>query len=211
MSQPLNSESVDLIVAALVKANSAISHAIKDSKNPHFKSTFASLESVLDAVKPFYLANGIVIMQQQIENMILVTTFIHTSGQWFRSYTPIMTSSANDPQKMGSGLTYARRYSLAAMAGVGQEDDDGNKASHKLPQQPDQIISKIQKFIPSDEINAWMNEVAETAPAPKAVKPKDPPKQLCICGKSMMVSKFPDPKFPNGFYYCSGCKAKTSM
>ncbi len=133
--QPLQSEKIADLVGALAKANGDISHAIKDATNPHFGNDFAKLESVIDATKGAYLANGIVVIQQpavdEAGRTLLVTTLAHVSGQWFRSYTPVLSANANDPQKMGSGITYARRYALAAMANIGQHDDDGQAAAGK--------------------------------------------------------------------------------
>lgn len=126
-----HSESIAKLAAALVKAQAELQHAIKDSKNPHFKSTFASLNSVLDTIKPVYAAHGLAVTQWPgfKEGHATVTTMlVHESGEWMRheAGSPLQK---NDPQGVGSALTYLRRYGLAAVAGIGQEDDDGNAAT----------------------------------------------------------------------------------
>jgi hypothetical protein len=127
----LQSDAVNEIAASLAKAQSQIEHALKDSKNPHFKSSFASLASVINATRDGLTANGISVAQQTVPRdgqLFVVTTLFHSSGQWIRSFTPVIFTK-QDAQGMGSGMTYARRYALAAMVGISQEDDDGNEAS----------------------------------------------------------------------------------
>jgi hypothetical protein len=127
----LQSDGVNEIAASLAKAQSQIEHALKDSKNPHFKSSFASLASVINATRDGLTANGISVAQQTVPRdgqLFVVTTLFHASGQWIRSFTPVIFTK-QDAQGMGSGMTYARRYALAAMVGISQEDDDGNEAS----------------------------------------------------------------------------------
>lgn len=135
MNDLYQSESTSEIFKSLISAHKEISHALKDSKNPHFRNDFASLTSVIDATKEAYLKHDCFLMQ--IPSIgdggfpILITQISHTSGQWIRSFTPILSKDGSDPQKFGSGLTYARRYALAAISNLGQVDDDGNHASGK--------------------------------------------------------------------------------
>lgn len=126
------SEQVNEIGAALAKAQLGIVGATKDSTNPHFKSSYADLESVWAACHTQLNANGIAIVQVTdiaSGQLMLTTMLIHASGQWLSSEYPI-TPVQNTPQGFGSALTYARRYCLMSMAGVaGRDDDDGNAAS----------------------------------------------------------------------------------
>lgn len=131
MNRPLQSDAINEITTALVKAQDKIKHAVADSENPHFNSAFASLESDIDATKAALAEQGLVVLQQPWSDegeRLLVTTLAHTSGQWFRSYTEILNEKKNC-QSMGSGITYARRYGLEAITNLGQRDDDGNGAS----------------------------------------------------------------------------------
>lgn len=158
------SESINEIAAALAKAQGEMEHASKDSKNPHFKSTFANLTSVIDACRNSLSKNSICYTQvtKQTEGVwILITRLIHASGQWIESDVPILTTNAG-PQGFGSGLTYARRYGLQAITGVTAEDDDANHAqasyqgqmnrSPAVNPRPQPVIKKVET-IPVMEIN----------------------------------------------------------
>lgn len=129
-----HSAQIELAAAALAKAQLSIKGALKDSANPHFKSQYADLSSVWDSCHEHLNANGICVVQSTEVfdgKMYLVTRLIHSSGQWFRSEWPVRPQQ-DTPQGLGSAVTYARRYSLAAMAGVAPrgDDDDGNAASN---------------------------------------------------------------------------------
>jgi len=131
MSENQSTEIKDL-AAALAKAQAEIKPAKKDTDNPFFKSKYADLASVQDACMSHLTKNGLSVVQtiQYVgTETLLVTTLLHTSGQWVRSTAPVKPTK-NDPQGLGSALTYMRRYSLAALVGVAQEDDDGNNASN---------------------------------------------------------------------------------
>lgn len=134
----LNSQNINELASALSKAQGKMKAAIKDSTNPHFKSKFSSLNSVWDACREELSKNGLSIIQQidsASENMVLVTTLLHSSGQWMRSYLPL-SNAKQTPQALGSNLSYMRRYGLCSMVGiVSDEDDDGNEASRPVSQQ----------------------------------------------------------------------------
>lgn len=146
ISAPPVVQSIDKLAAALSKAQEAIEHAQKDSNNPHFNSSFASLASVIDACRKPLAANGLSVVQYPARDgsgWVLVTRLMHSSGQWIEGHNPVL-SAKQDAQGFGSGLTYARRYGLAAMVGVAQSDDDGAAAttSHSPPASPPQATSK---------------------------------------------------------------------
>lgn len=120
------SEQIGELAAALAKAQGAMKAAVKDATNPHFGSRYADLASVWEACRaPLSTAQLAVIQQTRMgpEGMELVTTLAHSSGQWVRSSIPVRAARP-DPQSVGSALTYARRYALAAMVGVAPDDDD---------------------------------------------------------------------------------------
>lgn len=130
------SEKIDELAKALIAAQSQLQPAKKDSVNPHFRSGYASLQSVFDAARPALAPQGLAVSQgftngTNGETVTVTTTLLHSSGQWMRSALTMKPSKA-DPQGIGSAITYARRYSLAAILGiVVDEDDDGNAASQK--------------------------------------------------------------------------------
>jgi hypothetical protein len=128
--EPMQSEAINELATALAKAQGAISGAVKDSANPFFKSSYADLQSVWDACRQPLTANGLAVVQTTeavAEAVHVVTTLVHASGQWMRGRL-VMRPVKNDPQGIGSCLTYARRYALAAIVGVYQTDDDAEGA-----------------------------------------------------------------------------------
>jgi hypothetical protein len=126
---------IDAISAALAKAQGQMANPSKGAVNPHFKSQYADLSAGLNAIRAALSANGIAIVQQTRMNddmLMLHTMLSHASGQWIGSLWPVVKLPAA-PQVIGSALTYARRYTLFALAGIAGEndDDDGNAASRK--------------------------------------------------------------------------------
>ena len=138
------SEKIDLIAPALLAAQKEINNASKDAKNPHFRSSYASLGSVIEAIKEPCNKHGIVILQTLAEGetgLHLSTRAIHSSGQWIEdtAFSPLPKA---DPQGVGSATTYLRRYSLAALLCITQEDDDGNAASAGVTRSAPKVESK---------------------------------------------------------------------
>ena len=132
--------------------------ALKDSSNPFFKSKYADLSSCWDAARKPLTDNGLCVIQtmdhDEVGNTIIVTTLAHTSGQWMRGRLAIKPVK-EDPQGVGSAITYGRRYSLASIIGLCPEDDDGEKATHPniAPQKIEYITEKQQSEI-TDMLNA---------------------------------------------------------
>lgn len=128
------SDDISLLAAALAKAMPKVKTALMDSVNPFFKSKYADLGAVLDAVKEALEANNLCAPQfpdHLGQEPALTTMLIHESGQWMSGTYPLMvTDKEHTPQGYGSALTYARRYGLSAVLGViADTDDDGNAAS----------------------------------------------------------------------------------
>jgi hypothetical protein len=129
------SETIKEISAALPKAQAAIKAASKDATNPHFRSKYADLASVIDAVKPGLNANGISFLQPVTFNehgVCVETVLLHTSGEWISESLTVPVSK-QDAQGVGSAISYGRRYGLQSMCGVPAEDDDGNAATAAQP------------------------------------------------------------------------------
>lgn len=121
------------IFKALAEAQAEMKNPALDSVNPHFKSKFANLASVRNAVIPVLAKHGLFLAQDltNTERGIACKTIIsHVSGQQI-TFGPLeMPAMKPDAQGLGSAATYARRYSLmAALSIVGDEDDDANAAS----------------------------------------------------------------------------------
>ena len=128
------SDDIKELALALSKTQSILKGALKDSNNPFFKSKYADLASVWDACREPLAANGLSVVQMPCndtpDSVALETILMHTSGQWISSVFS-MPVSKHDAQAVGSAITYARRYALAAVVGIAPEDDDGNLASGK--------------------------------------------------------------------------------
>jgi len=149
------SEQINELVKALVEVQRTMAPVIKGKSNPFFKSKYADLANIWDALREPLADNGLAVMQtadvaepgftqteetkgerNSTQQMVvrtktgavtIVTTLAHTSGQWIRGSLCLPLAKA-DPQGVGSAITYGRRYTLAAMLGVAPEDDDGEAA-----------------------------------------------------------------------------------
>lgn len=120
------------LFAALSKAQGEIENASKNAANPHFKSKYADLAEVLNTIRPPFAANGLSLIQSPGFDgaMVSVTTLLaHSSGGYITS-TASCVPAKSDAQGIGSSTTYLRRYGAAAVAGIAQEDDDGQEAAH---------------------------------------------------------------------------------
>lgn len=121
--------------------------ATKGGENPHFKSSYSTLEEVMTAAREankyglyFMQPLDLITVGEQVVQVVK-TTIIHAPTKEARvSMCPIRSKDPADPQKMGSGITYAKRYSLQAAMGLPSEDDDGNAAADKA------VKSKVQKM-----------------------------------------------------------------
>lgn len=130
------SEAIDTLATALAKAQGELGGAKKDSTNPHYKSKYADLASVVDALKACFPKHGLSYVQTIVtlpDGVGVETRLMHASGQWIEGEPFALPVNKADAQGFGSCLTYARRYSLAAIAGVAPEDDDGNAAAAAKP------------------------------------------------------------------------------
>ena len=129
------------IFSALLKAQMEFAAIIKKSTNLAFKSKYANLEAVLDAVTPALNANGLFLTQEtsRVDNMIEVKTIVfNAAGEKFEGGVTCLPIVKNDAQGVGGAITYARRYSLKTMFALAEEDDDGNAASRKPSTPPPQ-------------------------------------------------------------------------
>lgn len=150
------------LIKALIKAKAEFQPVEKDKLNPHFKTRYASLDSVLDAVTPALCKHGLVIVQPLQSGRILNTHLYHESGEVLTSTFELPDIS--DIQKIGSCLTYARRYSVCALLGItADEDNDGNtgKGGDKPASNPKSVnqsalsigdnIKQIREFLKVDK------------------------------------------------------------
>lgn len=143
------SDTIGELAAALAKAQGEIKGALKDQDNPFFKSKYADLGSVVEAIRAPASKNNLAYTQltepSDKDEVRVTTLMMHISGEWISS-TLALPVTKSDAQGYGSALTYARRYGLSAAFGVAPEDDDGNAASKAAPPK---IIA--QNIIPDKE------------------------------------------------------------
>jgi hypothetical protein len=134
------SASIKEIASALVLFHKEVGKVKKEATNPFFKSKYASLPNILDAIEDPLGNSGLSYAQFPSGEHELTTILMHISGEWMQaSYK--MQPTKNDPQGLGSAITYQRRYALGAVLGLNiDEDDDGNKSSAPVKQKKD--ISK---------------------------------------------------------------------
>ena len=150
-------ENVNELATALIEAQKEMGAAKKGSDNPFFKSKYADLASVIEAIKEPLLNNDICYVQMveaEANQNFLITKLIHTSGQSL-SGRMLIRPTKEDMQGLGSAITYARRYGLQAIVGLPAEDDDGNAASvvvKKPLAAPKPIVGDSEPIKPSEAI-----------------------------------------------------------
>jgi hypothetical protein len=137
------SESIKNIAGALVKFQASVSKVAKEANNPFFKSKYASLANILDTIQKPLSECGLAISQFPDGNA-LTTIILHAdSGEWMESSYVMPVAKQNDPQAMGSAMTYARRYALGSILNLNiDDDDDGEKAMGRQIPKKDELTPK---------------------------------------------------------------------
>ena len=163
------SESIIKISGALLAAQKDITFAGMTKTNPQFHSQYADLPSVIDAVKTPLNNNGIVFLQtcspSEDDKLHLTTRLLHESGEWIEDMM-VMPLVKSNPQGLGSAISYARRYSLAAITGLYQADDDGQAATaEKEPKLVTADAKELRKHLENLAIstNLELLKLANTA------------------------------------------------
>lgn len=167
-----HSENISQFVTALHAAQAEMGGVAKDSKNPHYKNSYASLEAVIGVAKPALSKHNLVFTQAPgalVHGALEVTTMImHTSGEYL-STTLHVPLAKNDPQGVGSAITYACRYALMAVLGLPPVDDDAEAAALRTaPREPtmaDRFFLEASQFISNcksaDDLKAWWKKESE--------------------------------------------------
>lgn len=154
------SETIGKISESLAKAQGEMKPASFDAMNPHFRSRYATLASIMEACRSALSQNNIAIIQGTSveEDRVVVNTMLtHSSGEWI-SDSLSMNINKDSPQAIGSAITYARRYSLSSMVGiVSDEDDDAEGAMPKNAQKTEVAQKPVRPAIVTD-----MNEHKKT-------------------------------------------------
>ena len=171
MSEIIKSESIKELAVALAKAQGKIQNPAKNNSNTHFKTKYADLAEVLNSTRPVLSEYGLSVVQLPgyASGIVTVTTILmHSSGEFIQSECSAPAEKQHS-QGIGSALTYLRRYALAAVCGVAQEDDDGNAASEPADNrygapgqqaaQPKQADQKEKPELTPDH-KGWTNAIA---------------------------------------------------
>jgi hypothetical protein len=157
------SENIAELAIALSKAQAENGTVHKDAKNPFFKSNYASLAQVWETVRPALTANGLSVVQlpsQDASGYYVESMLIHSSGQWIKCRT-YMKPVKEDPQGIGSLISYARRYALQSLVMVCPDDDDGELAmgrSSSVPQARTLPPKVLAPATPKEDPN-WFTKV----------------------------------------------------
>jgi hypothetical protein len=156
------SDNVDKIIPAFIAFQGDMPSVPKDGNNPHFKSKYATLGAITEATRPHLAKHGLgytQFMSNKDGYQLIVTRIMHISGQWMEDDGYILNPTKNDPQGMGSAVTYARRYTLGASLGIiTEDDDDGNRASEPAkpapqPAKPAKPLAEPDWFTENGELN----------------------------------------------------------
>jgi hypothetical protein len=142
------SDSIKELATALALAQGTIENASKNATNPAFKSKYADLAEIINTVRPVFSEHGLSVVQFPSFDAGVAsveTVVMHKSGEWMSGIASAPITK-QDAQGVGSAITYLRRYSLAAVAGIAQEDEDANSAVGHSPRKQD-----IPKPISADQ------------------------------------------------------------
>lgn len=166
---------------ALSKAQAEIKPAVLDMTNPHFKSKYASLTSILEAIREPLAKNNLCVLQQveSIDESYWITTILaHSSGQEISNSFRLIVNK-NDMQGLGSAITYGRRYGISALLGVvDTEDDDGNQASIKSNPQPQQSYPQNKPTLNPSNPNSIPKELRTPQGVSSGITEHGPKKEL---------------------------------
>jgi hypothetical protein len=212
MAGHYQSESIGHLALALAKAQGEMGAAAKDASNPHFRSKYADLSSIMDACREPLSKHGLAVAQLpgrgEDGSVQLTTILMHESGEHLGSTISSRPAQEN-PQVVGSILTYLRRYALASVVGVVSDDDDGEAASAPARQQkpapreqpPARFTETVEKV--AQTMNAKVETVERIAP----IDPNKPPCPVCAGdmwdNRPKKLSGAVNPKAPD-----FGCKNK---
>lgn len=168
------SESIGNISEALAKAQGEMKPAVFDATNPHYRSKYATLASIMESCREALSKNNLAVVQgtSVIEDRVVVTTMlVHSSGE-FISDELSMNITKDSPHAVGSAITYARRYSLSSMVGIvfdqDDQDDDAESAEHGKRESGNIQLRKE----PAED----KKEIKRKSPVASLPKPAAPPK-----------------------------------
>ena len=172
--------------SSLVAALGELENVTKNATNPHFRNKYASLDAILDAVRPVLKKHGLAISQEPLSEegkVGVVTRIIHTTGESTAS-TLMLPVQQNTAQGFGSALTYARRYAVASVLGIAADDDDDGEVASSPPR-------KSTAAQPFPRVETKERKGAEAAGSTAGLKPTINPKDNVNLGPDIADSDLP--------------------
>lgn len=200
----MTSADIGELAKALAAAQGEMTAASKDASNPHFKSRYATLASVWDAIRGPLSRNGLSVSQvletpDAGPGVIVRTMLLHSSGQWIASRYVMPIPDKLTPQAVGSAITYARRYALSAIVGIAPDDDDDGNAASVTParqEAPKPAPKPEPPAKPASQMHPDLVAVLKEFAWPDSHKTEFANKlldhygtTLAVCAKSVEVSK----------------------
>lgn len=196
------SETITALAPALVKAAAQLSPVAKDATNPAFRNRYATLDAIMEQVRPVLAAHGLAVVQSmtqpetvdgRVVGVAIETRILHTSGEWIAGVVTLPVDKAT-AQGVGSAMSYGRRYGLSALLGLTADDDDGNAASQR-PAAPREEVrraaapeasaadKRLYDSVPSKPVTL---EAAMATPFPFKKQPQWHGKPLGECPPSLL-------------------------
>ncbi len=171
-----SSETTATLCAALVAAQGGLRPIAKDGKNPAFRSRYATLDGIMETVRPALAAHGLAVVQGVVHpetgeggrlvGITVETRLVHTSGEWLASVVPVPVAKG-DAHGLGSALSYGRRYGLSALLALSTDEDDDGNAAAKAPPARQERPSKPAPAAPAP--GQRLHDRVPTTPPPEAM------------------------------------------
>jgi hypothetical protein len=171
-----SSETTKYLAPALVAAHKALKPISKDGKNPAFRSRYATLDGIMETVRPALAAHGLAVVQGVVHpetgeggrlvGIMVETRLIHTSGEWLASVVPVPVAKG-DAHGLGSALSYGRRYGISALLALSTDEDDDGNAAAKAPPARQERSAKSAPAAPAS--GQRLHDRVPTTPPPEGM------------------------------------------
>jgi hypothetical protein len=189
------SPNISKISTALLLAQKEISGAKKGATNPFFKMKYSDLGAVMEACKDAFNNHGISVIQPIVLEdglNVVKTILLHESGEYIESSMKVSCKNPDNPQEMGSAITYAKRYALQALAFIPSEDDDGEVATK--PSRP--ATEPVKTYPTPTDLTLKCADCGKSIPEKSAAFSKSRfGKEACFdCQKKLTPVQTPKPK-----------------
>ena len=148
-----------------MNSHAKIEAATKSANNPHFRSKYADIGAVIDAIKPALVEHGLFFTQRPLRSdggVTIETVLHHASGESISLGFMFVPANKNDAQAFGSALTYCRRYALVTAFGVPTEDDDGNAAARR-GQSEERTVSPAKQTLSNEQVVRLLTLIEATS------------------------------------------------